>query len=132
MRHLKPRKDHRFPLDNPHISGQILLFLICVIYLMLPSGSSKNYMTEDTFPGLDLYYTDLAQLLVTAGYYLDDLHHDLPNVRNSSTAVKYKKSHFNIRYDTLSPSTARRFASKIPKRDDSVADDVLLCGTPAW
>ena len=62
-----------------------------------------------------------------AAYYLDDLHHDLPNVGNTSTTVKYCKSHFNIRYDTLSRSTTRQFASKIAKRDGSVENDFLHC-----
>ena len=79
------------------------------------------------FPGLELYHADPAQLIVTAGYYLDDLHHDLPNVRNISTAVNYSKSHFNIRYDTLPRNSARQFPSKIAKRNDSVANDFLHC-----
>ena len=72
-------------------------------------------------------YTDPAQLLVKAAYYQDDLHHDLPNVGNTSTTVKYCKLHFNIRYDTLSRSNTRQFASKIAKRDDSVEHDFLHC-----
>ena len=36
-----------------------------MIWLALPGGSRKICMIEDDFPGLDLYYTDPAQHLIT-------------------------------------------------------------------
>ena len=41
---------------------------------MLPGGS------RSLSPGLDLYYADPAQHLITAGQELDDLDHDLSDV----------------------------------------------------
>ena len=38
-----------------------------MIQLMLPGGSHTICMIYDAFPGLDLYYTDPAQHLRTAG-----------------------------------------------------------------
>ena len=43
------------------------MFLICMIYLMLPGGSRVTCRILDTIPGVDLRYTDPAQNLVTAG-----------------------------------------------------------------
>ena len=45
---------------------------------MLTGGNRITCMIQDMFPGLDLYYTDPAQHIITAGYGLDDLYHDLP------------------------------------------------------
>ena len=38
------------------------------------------YDLQHIVPGLDLYYTDPAQHLITAGQDLDDLDHDLPDL----------------------------------------------------
>ena len=69
---------------------------------------------------------DPAQHLVTAEYDLDHLH-DLPNVRSTSTAVKYKRSLFNNRYDTLPRSTGYRYASEIALQDESVSNNFWHC-----
>ena len=40
---------------------------------MLPGGSRITCMIEDIFAGLDLYYTDLTQYLITAGELVGEL-----------------------------------------------------------
>ena len=50
---------------------------------MFPGGSRKFCIIYDRLPGLDLYYPDSAQHLVTAAYDPDDLghlDHDLSHV----------------------------------------------------
>ena len=37
-------------------------------------------MIQDSFPGLDLYCTDPAQYLITAGLHPGDLDHDLCDI----------------------------------------------------
>ena len=44
---------------------------------MFPGGSRIICMIYHTFPGLDLYYADLAQHLITAGWDVDDLDRDV-------------------------------------------------------
>ena len=44
---------------------------------MLPRGSGVIGVIWDRFPGLDLYCTDPARHLLTAGQDLDDLDRDL-------------------------------------------------------
>ena len=44
---------------------------------MFPGGSRIICMIYHTFPGLDLYYTDLALHLITAGWDVDDLDRDV-------------------------------------------------------
>ena len=55
---------------------------------MLPDGSGIICMIWAMFPGLDLYYTDPAQPLTTAGEELDGLDHDLSHlsVRGGKTS----------------------------------------------
>ena len=64
----------------------------------------QNLHDLEKFPGLDLYWTDLAQLLVKAGYYLDEVY----------TVTCPTCETPRIRYDTLRRSTARRLASIFP------------------
>ena len=47
---------------------------------MLPGGSRIICMIYHRFPGLDMYCTDPAQPLTTAGGELDDLDHDLSDL----------------------------------------------------
>ena len=97
---------------------------------MLSGGSSKIYII--VYRTCFLFFVSVLYRSCTisrdAGYYVDDLHHDLPNVGNTWTAVNYSKSHSNTRYNTLPRSTARRFPSKIAQRDDSVANNFCI----AW
>ena len=67
--------DHRFPGDDLDISGQIDSWSVLpYLALVLPSESRITYcMAWDTFPALDLYYTDAAVHLSTAGRDLDGL-----------------------------------------------------------
>ena len=51
-----------------------------MILLMLPGGSRVTCMIWEMLPGLDLYYTDPLQHLITAGEELDDLGHDLSDL----------------------------------------------------
>ena len=41
---------------------------------MFPGGSSVIYIIQDMLPGLNLFYTDLAQHVGKAGYYLDEIY----------------------------------------------------------
>ena len=50
---------------------------------MLPGGSHTICIIQDMFPGLDLYHTDPAQHLITAGEDLDDLY-DLSDISDLS------------------------------------------------
>ena len=55
---------------------------------MLPDGRRTVCMVYGTIPGLDLYCTDLAQHLITAGSDLqDDLDRDLSNACTGMNAI---------------------------------------------
>ena len=54
------------PLDDLDLSGQIS-FVVCIVWPTLPGGSRIGRMIYDVFPELNLYDTDPAQHLNTAG-----------------------------------------------------------------
>ena len=72
-----PRADHH----DICLSGRIDRSLICVVYLVIAEWLPYNPhgLHGTRFPGLDLYCTDPAQPLTTAGEELDHLQidHDL-------------------------------------------------------
>ena len=66
------------------------LYDLCDLYdlkLMLPGGSRKFCAIQHMLSGWDLYDTDIAQSLATAGGELDNLDHDL-SVDDLSEACK--------------------------------------------
>ena len=51
-----------------------------MIQLLLPDVNRTTCISEDMFPGLDPYYTDPAQHILTGEEVDDDLGHDLSEV----------------------------------------------------
>ena len=63
---------------------------------MLPGGTHIICMRWDMFPGLDLYFTDPAQYLITAGQDLNDLDSDLNRscflcILSTSTRIQHRE-----------------------------------------
>ena len=75
---------------------------------MLPRGSRVICMIQHTFLGLDLYYTDPAQYLITADRDLDDLDRDLSDISDLSEVCKpSRKSVRQYEYRRAAPVFSR-------------------------
>ena len=83
------------------------------------------------FPGLDLYYTDPAQHLITAGWDRDDLDHDLSFRRLKACVPAYKRTADEAAVDSNHLASAERALGKqapavLVRYDVSLR---ALCGT---
>ena len=60
-------------------------FLVCMIQLMVPGGSRLVFHDlRHMFPGLDVYYTDPAHHIISAGWDLDGISVDDLSVRRAN------------------------------------------------
>ena len=77
------RIDNRSLPHDQDLPGRADTILICGIYCrsLLPGESRTIFCAiYGTFSGLDLYYTDPSQHLITAVWDLDDLDRDLSDL----------------------------------------------------